>query len=322
MRATRILWALFAFATVVGDMPDASGQDWPSKPIRIIESFPAGIARDHRTRVIADKLSAILGQQVFVENRPGAAGRIAAQAAASAPPDGYTFNMMGTTDILSKHLYNLSYDLERDFVPITMIEKLPGAIVARTNLPVKSVADLITHAKARPGEMTYGSTGPGGWLHVSALLFASLTTTNLKHVPYGQGNLTADLLGGHIDLVFDAPPSYLENIKAGNLRVLAVTGEERVVELPDVPTFFQSGLPSYDVFTLYGMFAPKGTPEPVVAKMHQAITQVLREPALRRQWISEGGNPLGSTPAEFATRIRSEGDRWGKIIRTNNIKLE
>jgi tripartite-type tricarboxylate transporter receptor subunit TctC len=230
--------------------------------------------------------------------------------------------MMGTTDILSKHLYNLSYDLERDFVPITMIEKLPGAIVARANLSVKSVADLITHAKARPGEMTYGSTGPGGWLHVSALLFASLTTTNLKHVPYGQGNLTADLLGGHIDLVFDAPPSYLENIKAGNLRVLAVTGEQRVVELPDVPTFFESGLPAYDVYTLYGMFAPKGTPEPVVAKMQRAITQVLREPALRRQWISEGGNPVGSTPAEFASRIRSESDRWGKIILANNIKLE
>jgi tripartite-type tricarboxylate transporter receptor subunit TctC len=122
--------------------------------------------------------------------------------------------------------------------------------------------------------------------------------------------------------VFDAPPSYLENIKAGNLRVLAVTGEQRVVELQDVPTFFESGLPAYDVYTLYGMFAPKGIPEPIVAIMQRAIAQVLREPALRRQWISEGGNPIGSTPAEFATRIRSESDRWGKIIRANNIKLE
>src|SRR5262249_27689508 len=156
----------------------------PSKPVRIIESFPAGIARDHPTRGVADKLSALLGQQGFVENRPGASGRIAAQAAVSALPDGYTFNMMGTSDILTKHLYNLSYDLERDLVPVTMIEQLPGSIVVRAALPAKSVADVITYAKAHPGGMTYGSTGTGGWLHVSALLFARLTNTNLRHVPY------------------------------------------------------------------------------------------------------------------------------------------
>jgi tripartite-type tricarboxylate transporter receptor subunit TctC len=322
MQVAKMFWALFVFAAVGREIPDVSAQEWPTKPVRIIESFPAGIARDHRTRVIADKLSALLGQQVFVENRPGAAGRMAAQAAVSAPPDGYTFNMMGTTDILTKHLYNLSYDLERDLVPITMIEQLPGSIVVRAALPAKSVADVITYAKARPGEMTYGSTGPGGWLHVSALLFASLTSTNLRHVPYGQGNLTADLVGGHIDMVFDAPPSYLENIRVGNLRVLAVTGEQRASELPDVPTFSESDLPAYDVYALYGMFAPRGMPEPIIAKMQQAIAQVLREPALRRQWISEGGNPVGSTGAEFAARIRSESERWGKIIHSNNIKLE
>jgi tripartite-type tricarboxylate transporter receptor subunit TctC len=322
MQVAKIFWGLFVFAAVVGDTPDASGQDWPSKPVRILESFPAGIARDHRTRVIADKLASVLGQQVFVESRPGAAGRIAAQAAVSAPPDGYTFNMMGTSDILTKHLYNLSYDLERDLVPVTMIELLPGSIVVRAALPAKSVADVIAYAKTHPGEMTYGSTGTGGWLHVSALLFANLTSTNLRHVPYGQGSLTADLLGGHIDMVFDAPPSYLENIRAGNLRVLAVTGAQRSIELPDVPTFFESGFPAYDVYALYGMFAPKGTPEPIIAKMQQAIAQVLREPALRRQWISEGGNPVGSSPAEFAARIRSESDRWGKIIQANDIKLE
>lgn len=316
------LRALFVFVAAVICAPSTNAQEWPTRPVRIIEAFPAGIARDHRTRVIAERLSAVLGQQVFVDNRPGAAGRIAGQAAVSAAPDGYTFNMMGTTDILNKHLYNLSYDLERDLVPITMIEELPGAMVVRASLPAKSIADVITFAKAHPGETTYGSTGPGGWLHVNALLFANLTNTSLRHVPYGQGNLVADLLGGHIDMVFDAVPPYLENIRAGKLRVLGVAGQARASELPDVPTFIEGGLASYDVHTLYGLFAPKGTAAPIVAKMQHAIVKILQEPALRRQWISEGGNPVGSSPAEFAARIRSESDRWGNIIKANKIKLE
>jgi len=322
MQIEKMSRALIVAATVCVQLPTASAQEWPTKPVRIIESFPAGIARDHRTRVIADKLSALLGQQVFVDNRPGAAGRIAGQVAVSAQPDGYTFNMMGTTDLLTQHLYNLPYNLERDLVPITTIEQLPGAMVVRATLSAKTVADVVSYAKAHPGELTYGSTGAGGWLHVSALLFSSLTGSKLKHIPYGQGNLNSDLLGGHIDMVFDAAPPYLENIRARNLRVLAVTGEQRSSELPDVPTFFESGWPAYDVYALYGMFAPKGTPQSIMTKMQQAIAQVLREPELRRRWISEGGNPVASTSAEFAARIQSESERWGKIIRVNNLKFE
>jgi tripartite-type tricarboxylate transporter receptor subunit TctC len=310
-------------SVVPGIWQPTLAQEWPTRPIKLIEPFPAGVARDARTRVIAEKLTGILGQQVYVENRPGAAGRIAGQAAVSAPPDGYTFNMMGITDFLTKYLYNLSYDLERDLVPVTMIETLPGALIVRASLPAKSLSELIAYAKDHPGEMTYGSTGPGGFFHVNALLFSSVTNVNLRHIPYGQGSPITDLLADRIDMVFDATSAnYLENLKAGRLRALAVTGEKRASTLPNVPTFIESGVAAYDSYALYGMFAPKGTPETVTLKMQRATSQFLQEPALRQQWISEGGNPVGSTSSEFAARIRTESERWGRIIRANNIKLE
>jgi tripartite-type tricarboxylate transporter receptor subunit TctC len=315
-------FAVSLLIAITGLSADADAQVWPAKPIRIIESFPPGIARDHRTRVIADKLSAALRQPVYVENRPGAAGRLAAQSAAAAAPDGYTFNMMGTTDILTNHLFRLSYDIERDLVPVTMIEKMPGALIGRSSLPARNLMDLISYAREHPGALTYGSTGAGGWLHVNGLLFSSITNTSLRHVPYGQGSLTTDLLGGHLDVVFDGVPPYLENIKAGKIRALALTGDHRASVLPDVPTFIESGVPAYDVYALYGLFAPKGVSERIIAKMQGAIWQILQDLDLRRQWINEGGNPVGSTSAEFAAHIRSESERWGKVIRQNKITLE
>ena len=297
-------------------------QDWPTRPIRIIESFPVGVARDPRTRVIAEKLSGLLRQQVYVENRPGAGGRIGAQAAISAPPDGYTFAMLGLTDILAKYLYKLPYDPERDLVPVCMVETLPVVLVVRKSLPAPSLGKLIDHANEHPGEMTYGSSGVGGFFHINALRFTNLAGINLRHVPYGQGNLTTDLLGGHVDMVFDAVPVYAENLKAGNLRALALTGEKRMAILPDVPTFSESGLPAYDRFALYGLAAPKGTPDTIISKMQQAISQTLRESDLRRQWVNEGGNPIGSTSTEFAERLRVESEQLAAIVRANNLKIE
>ena len=300
----------------------AQAQQWPTKPIRIIEPFPVGIARDAATRLVAEKLAVVLGQPVYVENRPGAAGRLAAQAAVSAAPDGYTFNMMGTTDILTKHLYSLPYDIERDLAPVSMVQTTPGAVVTRASLPVKNVAELINYAKAKPGELTYGSTGPGGFFHVNALLFSSITGTSFRHIPYARGNLTADLLGGQIDIIFDAVPPYIENTKAEKLRMLAVTGEKHVIPLPDVPTFVESGIPAYDTYALAGMFAPKNTPQAIVLKMQQALTKILQDASLREQWTNEGITPVPSTSDEFAVRFHNESERWGRIIRLNDIKIE
>jgi tripartite-type tricarboxylate transporter receptor subunit TctC len=321
MLTMKIVLGMLAGCAVFGDM--AHAQQWPTKPIKIIEPFPAGVARDTDTRFLAEKLTGVLGQQVYVENRPGAAGRIAGQAAVNAAPDGYTFNMMGTTDVLTKYLYKLSYDMERDLVPVTMIKTAPAGIVVRSSLSAKSLPELISHAKEHPGEMSYGSTGAGGFLHVNALLFSSITGTKFVHVPYASGNPVSDMLGGHIDLVFDGiGPGYLENIKAGRLRALAVTGEQRVGTLPEVPTFIESGVPAYDPYIFYGLLAPKETPASIVLRMQMAISQILQEPVLRRRWANEGGTPVGSTSAEFAARIHSESERWGKIIHANNIKLE
>jgi tripartite-type tricarboxylate transporter receptor subunit TctC len=316
------LFAVSLLIVMTGLLEGATAQVWPAKPIKIIESFPPGIARDHRTRVIAEKLSAALGQQVYVENRPGAAGRLAGQSGAAAAPDGYTFNMMGTTEILTKHLFHLSYDIERDLVPVTMIEKVPGALIGRASLPARNLTDLIHYAREHPNALTYGSTGAGGWLHVNALLFSNITNTSLQHVPYSQGSLTTDLLGDHLDLVFDSVPPYLENVKAGRLRALALTGEHRAGILPDVPTFIESGVPAYDVYALYGLLAPRGLSERIISKMQETIWQILQDQNLRRQWTEEGGNPVGSTPAEFAAHIRSESERWRSVIRQNKITVE
>jgi tripartite-type tricarboxylate transporter receptor subunit TctC len=300
----------------------AQTADWPDRPIKIIEYFPAGVARDNRTRVIAEKLSGILGQQVYVENRPGAAGRIGLAAAAKSPPDGYTFAMIGPGDAIARHLFELPYDIERDFSPVSMIETLPVVAVARASLPVGNVIELAHLAKAHPGELKFGSPGVGSFHHMNGVLFANLTGTTLQHIPYGQGNPGADLLGGHIDLIFDALPPWLENVKAGRLRALAITGETRAPALPDTPSFGESGLPAYDTYAFYGLVAPKGTPESVIAKLQQAIRQMVDEPKLNRQWISEGGNPTAGSPDQFATTIRTESERWGNAIRSNNIKIQ
>jgi tripartite-type tricarboxylate transporter receptor subunit TctC len=271
--------------------------------------------------VIAEKLSAALRQQVYVENRPGASGRIGLAAAAKSAPDGYTFAMIGPGDLIMRHLYELPYDLESDFDAVSMIEIVPVVAVARASLPVANIAELISYAKDNPGKLKFGSQGVGSFHHMNGTLFANLTGTDLQHIPYGQGNPGADLLGGHIDLMFDALNPWLENISAGLLRALAVTGEERPKALPGLATFRECGLPDYDVYALYGLVAPKGTPDVIIRKLQAVMSQVVHEPNLFQRWTNEGGHPIGSTPTEFTARIRSESDRWASIIRANGIKI-
>ena len=299
----------------------AAAQDWPSKPVRIIETFPAGVARDNRTRVIAEKLSAVLRQQVYVENRPGASGRIGLSVASKSAPDGYTFAMVGAGDMIMRHLAELPYDIDNDFDAVSMIETLPVVAIARSSLPVTNIVELVRYAKDHPGELKYGSQGVGSFHHMNGTLFANVTGTELQHIPYGQGNPGADLLGGHIDLMFDALPPWLQNIQSGRLRALAITGEQRANALPDVPTFKEFGLPRFDPYALYGLVAPKGAPESIKAKLQATLFQVVHEPKLFQQWSDEGGNPVASTPSEFTAHIRTETARWGNVINSNGIKI-
>ena len=310
-----------AAAMIAGSSVRARAQGWPGKPVRIIEYFPAGVARDSRTRVLAEKLSGVLGQQVYVENRPGASGRIALDAAAKAPPDGSTFAMIGSGDFINRHLFELPYNIERDFEPVSGIETVPVAAVARAGLPVTDLVSLIRYAKEHPGELTFASPGVGSFHHMNGLLFCNVTGTTMRHVPYGQSSPQQDLLGGHVDLTFDALPSWLENIKAGRLRAFAITGASRVGVLPDVPTFTEIGVPAYDTRGVYGLVAPKGTAQPIIAKMQQAVHTAVFEPALHSQWTSQGGDPVAGTPAEFAAQIRSESERWAEVVRANGVKI-
>jgi tripartite-type tricarboxylate transporter receptor subunit TctC len=322
-RLTVICATLLGLAAIVSLPLTAQAQEWPAKPIRIIESLPPGVARDTVTRVIAEKLSAALPQRVFVENRPGGGGRIAGLAAAQAAPDGYTFLMVGIGEAaIIRHLYNLPYDIDRDFVAVSQILSVPVALVVRPLLPAKTVADLVAYARQHPDELTYGSTGAGLFLHLNGLLFAKSMGIALRHIPYVQGNPFSDLLGGHIDMVFDALIPTIENVKAGRLRALAITGEHRLSALPDLPTFAELGFASYNPYGIVGLLAPKATPNSIVVRMPKAISDVLQEPELRRLWESQGNVLIGSTSIEFAARVRSESDRWREIIGANNIRVE
>jgi tripartite-type tricarboxylate transporter receptor subunit TctC len=311
-----------AAALITGSAAKAQTREWPEKSIRIIEYYPAGVARDNRTRVIAEKLSALLGQQVYVENRPGASGRIGLAAAVKAAPDGYNFTMIGPGDIINRHLFDLPYDIERDLDPVSMIETLPVVAIARASLPVVDMRELVRYAKEHPGELKYASSGMGSFHHMNGLLFGNVIGAPLQHIPYAQGNPAADLLGGHVDLMFDPIPAWLENVRAGRLRALAFTGETRANVLPDVPTFAESGLPAFDSYAFYGVMAPKGTPQHIIAKLQESLSAVVKEPNLNRLWTNEGGNPVGSEPTEFAARIRRESDRWSKVIRDNGVKIQ
>ncbi len=269
-----MLAVLAIFATPLA----APAEQWPAGPVRIIESLPAGVARDNATRILAQKLSIILGQPVLVENRPGAASRTAGAAAAKASPDGYTFIMMGSSELaIIRHLYHLSYDIERDFDPVSMVATVPVALVVRPSLPTRTLAEFIAYAKSHPDELTYGSTGPGLFLHLNGALLASKAEIKLRHIPYQQGSPFTDLLGEHVDMVIDALQPTYENILSGKLRGIALTGNHRAKVLPDLPTFAEAGLPDFDVHGFYGFLAPKGTPTVIVSRLRGAIAEALKD---------------------------------------------
>jgi tripartite-type tricarboxylate transporter receptor subunit TctC len=322
-RLKSMAFPLLAFAILAAPIA-ARAEQWPNGPIRIIESLPAGVARDAVTRLLANKLSTALGQQVLVENRPGAAGRTAGAAAAKAAPDGYTFIMMGTAELaIIRHLYTLSYDIDHDFEPVSMVAIVPVALVVRSSLPVQTLAEFIAHARSHPEELTYGSTGPGLFLHLNGALLSSAAGIKLRHIPYSQGSPFTDLLGGHIDMVIDALQPTYDQILAGKLKGIALTGNHRAKVLPDLPTFAEAGLPAFDVHGFYGLLAPKGTPAAIIRKMRDAVAESVKDPAVQFQ----AGDPVGatiiaSTPEEFTDYIRRETQRWGEVIRANKIKID
>jgi tripartite-type tricarboxylate transporter receptor subunit TctC len=320
--ASRLAVGIVAGLALAGP---AKAQDYPSKPIRLVVPFAAGGATDVLARLVGERLTASLGQQVVVDNRPGAGGNIGSDLVARAEPDGYTI-LMGAvgTHAINPSLYpKMPYDPVKDFAPVTLVASVPNVLVVNPEVPANSVQELIDLAKANPGELNFASSGNGTSIHLSGELFKAMTGTDIVHVPYkGSGPAVTDLLGGQVQMMFDNMPSSLPHVKAGKLRALGVTSAKRSPALPEVPTIAEAGVPSYDATSWFGILAPAGTSEPVVTRLQGAIVQALGEPEMRQRMADLGAEPVGDTPAEFGQFIAAEIAKWAKVVNDAGVKLE
>ena len=300
-------------------------QDYPNRAIRVIVPVPAGSGPDVDTRSFVAELSKVLGQPVVVDNRPGASGAIGIQAGIKAAPDGYTLIMGATgTLALTPYLYsNAPYNVERDLVPISLMGTLNVALLATAGLPQTNVKELLAKLKAEPDSLNAGTYGVGTAQHVWGEYFGFATDTKIRFIPYSSSPPFGDLVAGQLQLVFDAMPASIGNIRAGKLKVLALTGKTRHPQFPDVPTFAESGLPDYLPLAWLGLVAPAGTPKPIIDKLSAAMRQAaVQNPALRERWQSVGGEIMATTPEEFAAFIRSEQERMSAVIRRTGFKLD
>jgi len=319
--------AVFAAAIVALVAPLASAQPgtYPAKPIRLVVPFPPAGTTDILARAVAQKLSETWGQQVVVDNHPGAGGNIGSDIVAKASPDGYTL-LMGTvgTHAINPSLYaKMPYDHVKDFVPVILVAGVPNVLVVNPSLPVKSVQELIAYGKANPGKLNYASSGNGTSIHLSGELFKTMTGVEMTHVPYkGSSPALTDLMGGQVQLMFDNLPSSLSFIKAGKLRALAVTSAERSAALPDVPTLAESGLPGFEASSWFGVLAPAGTPKPIVDKINGAVVAWLATPEAKEKLSSQGAIAAGGPPDAFAKHIAVETAKWAKVVKASGAHVD
>jgi tripartite-type tricarboxylate transporter receptor subunit TctC len=312
-------------AAVVAAPLAAHAQLYPAKPVTIVVPFAAGGTTDILARVIGQALNKELGQSVLVDNRAGAGGNIGAQLAAKAVPDGHTL-FMGTvgTHAINQSLYKkLPFDPVKDFAPLTRVAMVPNLLVAHPGKPYKNVKELVAYAKANPGKVNFGSSGSGSSIHLSGELFNALAKVDMVHVPYkGSAPAVTDLVGGQIDIMFDNMPSAIQHVRSGRLRALAVTTAKRSPELPDVPTIAEAGVPGYEATSWFGMFAPAGTPAPVVARLHGALVKVLADPAVKKKLAEQGAEPYSESPEQFAEFMRKETAKWSKVVKESGASAD
>ena len=303
----------------------ALGQGYPDKPIRVIVPVPAGGTPDVVARMVAPGLSNLLGQQLVMDNRGGAGGLIGAELAAKAIPDGYTlfFSSPGALTILPHLQKHVAYDTLRDFLPISLVSIGPFLLITHPSVPAKTVKELVTLAKSEPGKLNYASAGNGAANHLAMELFKSMADINLTHVPYkGAPQAVTDLIGGNVNLMFNSIPPVMQHIKSGRLRLLGVSSAKRSPQLPDVPTISEAGVPGYESITWFGLLAPAKTPAPIVTRLHEALVKVVRTPEMKAQLELQGYDPVGSTPAEFATFIRAESAKYAKVVKLSGAKVD
>jgi tripartite-type tricarboxylate transporter receptor subunit TctC len=303
----------------------AHAQAWPNKPVRVINPFPAGGGVDTFARPIAAKLTQALGQNFYVENMGGAGGTVGAAAAARQPGDGYTIFMGAIHHAIAESLYaKLTYGIEKDFDPVTVVATVPNVIVVHPkHQGINKYDDLMKYLKANPGKLNFGSAGNGTSHHLIGELFKMQTGTDIVHVPYkGAGPMMADLLAGNVDMAFDGMGTSANQIKAGKLKPLAVTSGARNPVLPDTPTLKELGLQEFDVTTWYAMWVPKGTPKEVTDKLYAEVVKILAMPDIKALWDTQGAVAPAQPPAEFARFQRAEIERWGKVVRDAKIKID
>jgi len=319
------LYLSAAALALAASLSPALAQNYPTKTIRMIVPFPPGGTTDILARVAGQKITEAFGQQVIIDNRPGAGGNIGTELVAKAAPDGYTLlTDPGSTLTINPSLFaKLSYDVLKDFAPVTIIAAVPNLLVVHPSLPVKSVKELITLAKARPGQLNYASTGAGQSTHLSMELFKTMAGINVVHIPYkGSSPALVDLLGGQVSLMFDNMPSSLPHVKAGKLRALAVSTLKRSPAMPQLPTVAESGLPGFEVSVWFGVLAPAGTPREIVNKLNGAIVRSLQSPDVHERLAGQGAEPIGNTPEQFTAQMQRDLVKWAKVVRDSGAKLD
>jgi tripartite-type tricarboxylate transporter receptor subunit TctC len=303
----------------------AAAQSWPTKPIRIVVSSGAGGTADIVARMIGERLSPALGQPVVIENRPGAGGHLGAALVARAEPDGYTLLMSGSpTHSVGPHLFKqLSYEPMRDVPPVAMVAVAPNLLVVNASLPVKSLADLIAIGRAKPGQLTYSSAGNGTSGHLAAELLKSMAHVDMRHVPYKSGpEAVTGVLTGDVDFIFFTVPSLLPQVESGKLRALAITSATRSSLVPNVPTVAELGFPDFDVLAWFALFAPRGTPKPVVSKLSAEIEKIVGLSEVRDKMVQLGAEPRYLGPEELTAFVSVESPKWGQLIRDSRTVAE
>jgi len=300
-------------------------QDYPSRPITLVVPYSAGGGNDVMARIVAEKMSKSLGQQIVIENKGGAGGSIATRQVAKAAPDGYTLGLGGTgTLAINPTLYpNVGYDPRKDFVPVGLIATSALVVLVHPSVEAKSIGELIALAKREPGKLNYASAGSGSGIHLGSELLAHMAGITLTHIPYkGSSPALADLLGGHVSIYLSSLPAAVGLVKDGKVRALAVTGPKRSPIFPDLPTVAEAALPGYEAVLHYGIVAPAGTPQPVIDKLAAAMKAALAEPDLRERIAADGAEVMAMTPEQYAADIDAEETKWSAIVKRSGAKVE
>lgn len=325
MKIISLLKISILCSALLSALPLQAQTSYPSKPINLIVPYGAGGSADSRSRQMAQKMSVVLKQTIIVDNKPGAGGNIGTEFIARAAPDGYTIGMGNFAPMaVNKTLFgNLRYDPETALSPIILIEKGPLILVVNPNSPYKTIQDIVTAAKAKPGTLTFSSGGIGGSHQLSAELFMQNAGIQMIHVPYKSGSAgLTDLMAGNVDMMFDQMYSAVPSIRADKLRPIAITSKKRSPLFPNVPSFAEVGYPKVEVLNWQGLIAPAGTPKPIIDQLNKAANEALKDPQLRELMLSQGNEIGGGSPADFAALIKSEAAKWSAVVKAGNIKPE